>query len=84
MHVKIRLDLHITSFLGAAAHRCLADCYAQFDKLSFNSAVEAVSKILWAHMQLWHTCFAHLAVMRCSNFVPDRTSSVHISLSLPH
>ena len=70
MHVKIRLDLHITSFLGAAAHRCLADCYVQFDKLSFNSAVEAVSKILWAHMQLWHTCFAHLAVMRCSILCP--------------
>ena len=70
MHVKIRLDLHITSFLGAAAHRCLADCYAQFDKLSFNSAVEVVSKILWAHMQLWHTCFAHLAVMRCSILCP--------------
>jgi len=84
MHVKIRLDLHITSFLGAAPHRCLADCYTQFDKLSFNSALEVVSKILWSHMQVWHTCFAHLSVMSCSIFVPDRTSSVHISRSLPH
>ena len=84
MHVKIRLDLHITSFLGAAAHRCLADFYAQFDKLNFNSALEAVSIICVGSHAVMAYLLCTFSSYALQHFVSSRPLRVRISRALPH